>query len=278
MKRFIRKLFVPRPAFEPQSYEALKHNRHVFVFGVWGRTSTTAFQRIMNSTRGLCVWGEPGEYLVDNFMDAYLQLVRRMEDPVTGDRIQMLPDAFRRNDYSVNPAMALGDWTSGTRHLEQAFVDLLLPAIPVQRLSFKEIRVRSHRTFDGLRRMFPNCQFVHLFRDPLAQWPSVQTMPWKESQSVELFIERVEELGNLYLKYDGVFVEDKHLGSRPHLDRLTQHLGVSNYSPDLIGDGVFAAKVKQPVPPEVARLIEERLGDVYARLRRRSAEFFGPLV
>jgi hypothetical protein len=78
VKRIVQNLFGLRPDADPLSYEAIRDQKHVFVFGVWGRTSTTALQRIMNSTRGICIWGEPGQFLVDNFMEAYLQIHARI--------------------------------------------------------------------------------------------------------------------------------------------------------------------------------------------------------
>jgi hypothetical protein len=275
MKRILEKLFWRRPTFAPLSYESLKEQRHIFVFGVWGRTSTTAFQRIMNSSRDICIWGEPGDFVIDNFMDAYLQLNKRREEPLAHDRLRILPGSFERGDFSANSAMAVCDWTSSTRLLEQAFVDLFLPAIPIHRIGFKEIQVRSHRTLDGLRRMFPNCQFVFVFRDPRAQWPSVKSWtPWKESGSLELFMKRVEELGNLYLLYDGLFIEDRNLRSVSHLDCITQHLGLSSYDPTLINDNVFAAENKPALSAEEEHLIQKRLGDLYSRLQSRSSAFF----
>lgn len=279
MRRILQKLLLRRPTFAPLSYDALREERHVFVFGVWGRTSTTAFQRIMNSTRDICIWGEPGDFIIDNFMDAYLQLNKRMEESLSHDRLHIMPDSFKRNDFSENSAMAVCDWTSSTRLLEQAFVDLLLPAIPIQRLAFKEIQARSHRTLDGLRRMFPNCQFVFVFRDPRAQWPSVKSWtPWEESKSLNLFMDRVEELGNLYLQYDGIFVEDKHLRTSAHLDKIVRHLGLSAYDHTLINDNVFAATNKLPLTTAEEQLIVERLGALYSKLQLRSQVHFGTEV
>ena len=275
IRSLARKLFRRALRAEPKSYEDLKGNQHVFVFGVWGRTSTTALQRILNSTRQLCIWGEPGEYLVDNLVDAYLQITARMEAHTSRVFMEMLPDSFRRNDFGGQVAMAQSDWGESLRKLEQAFVDLFLPLIPIKRLGFKEIRIRSRKTLYGLRRMFPNCQFVHTFRDPIMQWSSVQTMTeWKESRSIELFIDRVEQLAAWYLEFDGVFVEDIQIKSKRDLDRLVQFLGVPGYDPALIDDGVSASRCKPRVSGDDRRRIEERLGDVYARMQRRSKDFF----
>ena len=40
-------------------YESVKHERHVFIRAVCGRSSSTALQRLLNSTNEICIFGEP---------------------------------------------------------------------------------------------------------------------------------------------------------------------------------------------------------------------------
>lgn len=275
MKRFLQNFLRSKPETDTLTYEMVCNGRHVFTFGVWGRTSTTAFQRIMNSSREVCIWGEPGGFLIDNLMDAYVHLGARMSDASYAERVKVLPLAFRLNQQNSDSAMALNDWSAGRELLEQAVVSLLQPAIPVQRLGFKEIRVRSLRTLDGLRQMFPNCQFVYLFRDPATQWPSVQTMvQWQESESIELFADQVEAMARLYMQREGIFIEDRDLRCVNKLDRLTQYLGLTNYDKRLVDDGVTAAKDKPPVSQEELSILQERLAPLYSEMKSRAAAFF----
>ena len=39
-------------------YRKVRHQKHVFIFSVMGRASSTAFQRILNSSGEICIFGE----------------------------------------------------------------------------------------------------------------------------------------------------------------------------------------------------------------------------
>lgn len=271
MKKLARRLLRPRPSHHSVAYEDVREERHVFVFGVWGRSSTTALQRILNSTRAICIWGEPGQFLVDNLVEAHHQILHRLDAERSSDRVRAVSESFRRDDFSIETAMARADWQSSLTQVRQALLDLLAPPIPSRRLGFKEIRVRSPLTFRALRELFPNCAFVFLFRDPLAQWPSVQTKKgWPEAEDIELFAAQVETLGGWYLEQEGFFLEDTDLRDRGAVERLCVHLGLPGFQLGLLGDGVSAAPNKRPLAQADADFLRARLGDLYARLQARS--------
>ena len=51
-------------------YRNVKHRKHIFIFSVMGRSSSTAFQRILNSSGEICVFGETKGTLA-SLLEAY---------------------------------------------------------------------------------------------------------------------------------------------------------------------------------------------------------------
>jgi hypothetical protein len=249
----VRDLLRPEPvvhAPSPLDDERFRTAKHVFMFGVCGRSSTTALMRILNSSHEVCVWGEPGDHIVDDLLRVWTALEQKNANPNFRDRKDILPRAFREQNHSIAHAMAFPELQPAIADLTRALVHMLAPAIDVDRFGFKEITVRGPETLGTLQRMFPCAQFIFLFRDPYTQWPSVKKMGWPHVKTLELFLAEYERLANIYMEFGGTFVETASLHDIGRVRDLTRKLDLSRFDEGLIGDGVFAMRDKAPLTDE----------------------------
>ncbi len=241
---------------------------HIFVFGVWGRTSTTALQRILNSTGQVCIWGEPGNFILDDLLSLISKFTTKNRGTEAQHRKQALQRAFGAGDHSQNYAMAFPEMEPAIEALRQAFARLFPAVEGVERIGFKEIRVRDERTLHGLRALFPNARFVFLFRDPSTQWPSVKRMHWPETQALDQFLTMYERMAGIYLEFGGLFLENSSLYDRAHVRALVDELKLPGFDERLIGDGVFAEKGKAPlIEGEMQKITASNAWQLYKRMQ-----------
>ena len=155
----IQGLFSPKvSSLSPLSEYTFRSGKQIFVFSVWGRASTTALQRILNSSGEVCMWGEPGEFIVDDLAKAICYLQKKnAQSPLSDARKQVLQRAFRERDHSVPYALAFPELQPAIDHLCAAFAQLFPPVADVKRIGFKEIRVRGRETLEALHDLF----FIH---------------------------------------------------------------------------------------------------------------------
>ena len=270
-KRVVQLLCRPAATAAVDEARAVR-GRHVFIFGVWGRTSSTALQRLLNSTGQICIWGEPGAFIPDDLLALIDKLDRKNRHPDEQRRKTGLQRAFSSKDHSQNYAMAFPEMAPAIASLRQAFLQLFPTIEGVDRFGFKEIRLRDEQTLHVLRSMFPAAQFVFLFRDPLTQWPSVRAMKWDETPDLEHFLELYERLASIYMEFRGVFIESAALYDRERVRGLVAALGLPDVDERLIGDGVFARSNKTPLDAaDTQRIRGSRAYELYLQMKSLSA-------
>lgn len=123
-------------------YDEIRNSAHIFIFGVCGRSSTTAMQRLLNSTGQICIWGEPGDYLIDRISTAICYIKKKWSNQALN-----LAQKFSTRHFvkvtilSINYCMTHSDWSPMVRTLVEAFSEMWRPPEPLKRFGFKEIRV-----------------------------------------------------------------------------------------------------------------------------------------
>lgn len=255
--------------------EELREQRHVFIFAVNGRSSSTALMRILNSSHDICVWGEPGEYFVDDTMELIARLQAKNENPHFQERKTLIQQAYRERNHQIGHAMAFPELAPAISALVSSFVAMFAPVIDIKRIGFKELKVRSSTTLSTLRMLFPKAEFLFLFRDPATQWPSVKKMNWKRVDTLDKFLQQNAWLAGLYEEHGGMFIESTSLRDKDKMRRLAKWLDLGEIDESLIGDGVFAMKDKKPLTEEEASKIEASDAKVaYERMRALEADFF----
>lgn len=257
-------------------YTAIKNERHLFVFGVCGRTSTTAFQRIVNSTNQLNIWGEPGDYVIDNIVESIMHLESKSKARHAAVRRKQLQQAFRKGRHNVDYAMAFRDMAHAVRLMRCALAEMLRPVTEVNRFGFKEIRVRSSETLRGLRELFPNAEFIFLFRDPRTQWPSVRRRDWVHWKDLKSFLGDYAFLAETYIGFSDHLIEDKAIKTARCWDALLPRLHVSSIDRSLINDGLRATRNAAHLTGEEVRMIEtSRAFALYKDMVRIARKWLG---
>lgn len=253
----------------------LREQRHVFVFAVNGRSSSTALVRILNSSHDICVWGEPGEYIIDDSMELIARLTKKNERPAFQERKKLIHQAYAERNHTIGHAMAFPELAPAISKLVAGFAAMFTPAIDVKRFGFKELKIRSDETLKTLRSLFPNAEFIFLFRDPATQWPSVKNMKWKRVDTLDKFLQQNAWLAELYEAHGGMFIENTSLRDKEKVRKFVKWLGLSEIDESLIGDGVFAMKNKDPLTEEeVAKIEASDANAAYKRMRALEDEFF----
>jgi hypothetical protein len=240
----------------PDGTKVSRDARHIFIFGVWGRSSTTALQRILNSSGEVCIWGEPGGGAIDDLLGLISHLKQKNLAPEARARKRILADAFHRGDHSVNYCMAFPELDPVINDLVSAFMHMFTPINEVERFGFKEIRVRSATTLQTLRDLFPRSQFLFVFRNPLSQWPSVRKMSWEQTRTLNAFLAEYQRLAAIYLDFGGIFVESASLYDKSCVRKLLDKTEFTSFDESLVGDGVYAMKNKQPLTDDETNQIK----------------------
>ena len=267
--RMLRKPAANRPD-EPDP-----QGRHVFIFGVWGRSSTTALQRILNSTGEICIWGEPGQLLMDDLLLAHAKL---RDDPKRHQQPKNLHKSFARRDHTLDVSMARADWRPALNHIRHAILSMLAPVNGIQRVGYKEINVRGPETHAALRDLFPNSEHIFLFRDPVEQWQSTLTMDaWRSYHSLDSYLEVVERNARAALEADGIFLENRDVRDEARMRQLVEHLGLPAFDLRAMKKEVFASKGRPKAAAPDAAAIQARLGETFGEMCARRDDFFsGP--
>ncbi len=250
-----------------------RSGKHVFIFGVWGRTSTTAIQRILNSSGEICIWGEPGDYLVDDYLVLLNRLINKntRSDP---ERKRILSHSFKNNDHSINYAMAFPDLQPSIDFLWSSFQSMLPSIQNIKRIGFKDISVRNIETLDLISSIFLNSTIVYLFRNPEKQWVSVKEMAWERTSNLENFLHEYERLAKIYLTRGGIFMESSSLYNKECVIRLCTQLELSGFDQSLLGDGVYSAPRKQPlIESEVNIIKNSKALQLYHEMKSREMEW-----
>jgi len=253
------------------SDDEFRNGRHIFIFGVWGRCSSTALQRILNSSGEVCIWGEPGDHLVDDLVGLLARMEKKNDAAGSAERKRILSDSFTSGDHSVNYCMAFPKLDSSMDALFTALKGLFQPVVDVNRVGFKEITVRDGATLDILKTLCPRAAFVFLFRNPAEQWPSVKKMAWEKTRTVNQFIDEYRRLAEIYLERDGLFIESSSLYDSEKVDNLIRGLDIAGYDASLLGDGVYAMTGKEPLDAgEAEQLKESGILELYAAMQERA--------
>ena len=259
------------PYFELPMLTDLK-GRHVFIFGVWGRSSTTALQRILNSTGAICIWGEPGQLLMDDLLAAHAKL---QDDPRRDQQLRNIQKSFDRRDHTLDVSMAHADWRPALSNIRQAILSMLAPVNGIQRFGYKEINVRGPETHAALRGLFPNSEHIFLFRDPVEQWKSTLTMAaWRSYHDLDSYLEVVERNALAALEADGIFLENRDVRDEARLRQLVEHLGLPAFDLKAMRKEVIASKRRPQVAAPDAAAIQARLGKTFEMMCARRDAFF----
>ena len=270
-------------------YEEIRHEKHIFIYSVCGRTSSTALQRILNSSDQVCIYGEP-HYLVDDIIKL-LNDLKKLDRDFKKRRdlahFDNLKKSFRTGDHTLIVENAIRDLEEPISLLKSALATSFRPVNNVKRSGFKEIRIRSVETLAGLKELFPKSCIIFFFRDPLEQWRSIKAFGrhdypgdvfYKMARNIDLFLEEYDKLAAIYMKFSADFIENKLLFDKEKLYRLLHFLGIDHVDESLIGNKIRETPNKKEITHEEnKKILDSKAYRDYQKMVELSKKFISKI-
>jgi hypothetical protein len=260
-------------------YRKIKDEQHVFIYCVAGRSSSTAFQRILNSSNTVWVWGEQhgiidqAAYLM-NLMEKY-----RNDNDVKNSLIQMY-DSYKSDKHLGFYPNAIGNLDTTMDILTSSISNILKPwASSINRFGFKDIGVNDIQTLTYLKEIFPKSLIVFCFRNPLMQWPSVRASGWwAYCNDLETFLNEYFRLSSIYLTYASIndinaFVENTDLKDHIKIKNIINYLNLPRVDLDLIGITISSNKVDVLSDADEEFILNSNAYNNYLKMKSLSSSF-----
>lgn len=240
----------------------------IFLLSAGWRSGSTLLQRLVTSSDGTLIWGEPWDRC---------GIVQHLAGSLTGVTADWPPPDFLINARPVDQALS-GEWIanlypapSDLKLAHRNFLETLFwhPALNLgyTRWGLKEVRF-GKREIAYLRWLFPRARFVLLVRHPAACWSSYRGrlwhMAWPDCPvfTVSTFADHWATMAGeflqaqsaddvLLLRYEDLIRSEKALQS------LEAHCGIT------VDRSVLHARIpgpaREPDPPRLVRAVERRL-------------------
>jgi hypothetical protein len=262
-------------------YESIKDNKHIFIYSVCGRSSSTAFQRILNSSNEVCIFGE--SWGVNGMILSLIHTLKKKNSKAWPEAklydLNKLKSCFDNNKHDVFYSNAFRSLDNLISEIISGFVNLFQPVNGTDRFGFKEVSV-GIETLDQLKEIFHNCFIIFSFRNPLRQWPSVRNLGWfPYSNDLELFLKEYKVSSDVYLNFsegkkDPLFVEDSNLYHMGRVRHIINLLDISKFDEDLIGLKVSSNSNKGLTSEEKDIILRSEANNNYLRMVNLSNNLF----
>ncbi len=258
-------------------YSEFSNEKHIFIFSVLGRSASTAFQRILNSSNEICVFGESMGILENLFSSIFLMEQTHNQFAVHSNKI--MNAAFEKNKHNKPYPHSLNIQETMPL-IRDAIINLYLPVINVKRFGFKEIYFNNIDCIKKLQEFFPNSQVIFLFRNPISQYKSSISKDWfSYAKDVDTFIKKYCEFASNYLEYNNkykntIIIENTILYDREKLKKLFKTLKISNIDDSLINDNVFSFNPKDIDDDLKRRIKRSNAYHLYNTMVEKSKNYF----
>ena len=223
----------------------LRRAAHVFVFGLGGRTGTTALQNILTATGQIHCWGEYPRF-------AFSDWVAWCHSLVAG-RVSAEPSG-----PAVHP-----------RGIVHAALSAVGPHPDTGRGGSKQLTVRGVDTLHQLRAVFPRALYVFAYRDPVKQWRSLRRFARHHvgTDTAENFAREYVRLAAIYGQVDGYWVRQDRVSEST--SELCSWLGLPTPAAEATARRYFPTPDRPPVSVDDRKTLE-RLGaaECFERLKR----------
>ena len=263
-------------------YNKYKEQAHVFIFSVCGRASSTALQRILNSTQEIIIWGESSAIFERTFIHLeYLEKVHQKNAKIRDQHHKLLVEAIQKKEHTAwypkagkNLSLAINQQYEFLAH------QLMPPTDHIHRFGFKEIAVYRKNLLPIPARVFPNCYYVFLFRHPFEQWVSVkESQYFPYSKELSLFLKFYKQFATNYLRYyqtheHGIFVQNEILFSHIPLQHLMNELDLPHFDKHLIGNITHSFQKGQLSEEEKETILNSDAYQLFLTMQDISNRFF----
>lgn len=262
-----------------QLYQKIKHHEHVFIYSVCGRASSTALQRIVNSSHEVCIFGESRgttNLLLETINSIHELRHNSAWEKAKGNQFSTFTDSFlkrKHNAFYPNAFRELDDLE--LLHLA-SFTDLIRPLGNISRVGYKEIMLESINTLTTLKRIFPQCKLLFIYRNPVDQWNSIKYKGWwNYSSSVDEFLSQYQAISDILLSFmmehsNWHCIENSQLYDAYTVQSLLAKLNISTFDKSLISDNVNKTMEQVVTDQEIEIITQSKAFANYHRLRELS--------
>ncbi len=245
-------------------------SENIFIYGVCGRSSSTALQRILNSSDEVFIFGE--HYgLIENLVNSYFCAEKDNHEGRAKDLAKLI-DCFEKKKHTSFYALAANDFQPLANNIKQLIVETITPPLDYSRTGFKEISVLSEASLLNMEKMFPNSYFVFLFRNPVKQWGSVGFLKsfWDYSKSLDYFLLEYERIAQIYLTTPikkSFFVENNSLRDINKLQQITKRLNISTLDTDLVDRTISSTNKRKVSWLETIKIKSSKAYQLYFKMK-----------
>ena len=263
-------------------HQSVKDQQHIFLYCVLGRSSSTALQRILNSSNEICIWGEH-HLTIDKLVDT-IQAAEALRDmPHVAECTRLLNQCFKKNKHDLFYPNAIGNISGAIDMLKSSISLLLKPTVAgLSRFGIKEINASSLTTLNYLRSEYTKSQFAFCFRDPLVQWPSVHHVEhwgWEYSKTLDIFLQEYDRVSTIHLDFASEhklnsFIENTDLNNEANVLQIISHFHISSVDTALIGLTVFSVGPQRLTESDRLTIVQSKAYRNYKAMKLLSQEFY----
>jgi hypothetical protein len=250
----------------------ITQSENIFIYAVCGRSSSTALQRILNSSDEIVVLGEQRSS-IEKLVDCYYHLGNIDRETQQKELIKLQQCLVSKSHTSFY-ANAAKDIEPIRTEIYRSILDLLEPPEGYRRSGYKEIGTIDNNSLMRIAELFPNSHFIFLFRNPLQQWGSVGFLKsfWEYSKQINSFLQEYNRLASIYLNTtlkNAFFVEDISLRDEKKVERIFKQVNLQDFDRSLIGKTISTTNKYKTSLFEKAQIIASPAWQKYQLMRER---------
>lgn len=262
-------------------YRKIKDEQHVFIYCVAGRSSSTAFQRIINSSNTVWIWGEP-HGMIDDAIALINHMKTYRDNNLVKQSLTQMYDSYTNNKHLSFYPNAIGNLDSTIDVLNSSLSNMLKPwSTQLKRFGFKDIEIKNIQTLAYLKEIFPQSFIVFCFRDPLKQWLSVHELQewWTYSNELFLFLDEYYRISTIYLEFASnnsipAFIENNDLRDHDKIEKIMEYLNIPKIDSELINVTVNSAKGAILSDADEETILNSNAYKNYLKMKNISESFY----
>lgn len=255
---------------------SIELRENIFIYGVCGRSSSTALQRILNSSDEVFIFGEHN-LIIEKMIDCYFQ-IDSIDHATHSKEWSKILECYKNKSHVSFYANATKDLREVQEEIKESIIKVLTPPTEHSRIGYKEINTKSQTSLLNLEKLFPESNFVFLFRDPLEQWGSVGFLKsfWDYSKKVDLFLQEYERVASIYLNTPvkkSFFIENTSLKDKDKVTGLLKKLNIDHFDETLVGKTISSTNKKKISLYEKARILSSKAFRLYQEMKKQELKW-----
>lgn len=254
----------------------ITQSKNIFIYGVCGRSSSTALQRILNSSDEIFLFGEH-HLAIEKLVDCYFHL-SEIDHETNAQELVKLLECFQSKRHTSFYANATNDMQFLKEEIRNIIIQLLQPPRGYTKTGYKEIGTTSPTSLLRLQKFFPNSYFIFIFRDPLKQWGSVGFLKsfWDYSKTLNAFLKEYVRIANIYLKTslkNAFFVENTALRDEKKVRQILKVVELKNFDSSLSYKTISSTNRQKIILPTKVRVLSSKAFRMYQEMQKRELSY-----